>query len=103
MERQTISKWKFICNYFQKLDYFSVQYSFRLDNQNAYKSYLGAAMFLIYLLFSVLYFSVTFSQFLEGKNYTVNYSIIADRKPKIKLDKFLFEIDNAYNFSYLRE
>ena len=91
MERQTISKWKFFCNFFQVLDYFSIKYSFRLDDQVSYKSYFGGAIFTMYLLFSVVYFGFSFTEFWNGKNYDINYSIVANKDSEVNIQKSKFK------------
>ena len=63
------TKSKFNCNFFQMFDYFSIQYSFRLNDQTSYKSYFGGAIFFMYLVFSIIYFWITFDEFWKNEIY----------------------------------
>ena len=100
MKRQTFSKInKFFLNFFHTMDYFSIQYSFRLNDQISYKSYFGGSIFTMYLLFAVVYFCVSFSQFWNRKNYNINYSIGANKNKEINLKNSQF----AFAFSKIPE
>ena len=76
MDNETIPKRN---KFFQAFDYFSVQYSFRINDENAYKSNFGGIAFILYFLFSIFYFGVSFSHFWNGRNYSINYSVTSNK------------------------
>ena len=95
------TKSKFICNFFQMFDYFSIQYSFRLNDQTSYKSCFGGAIFSMYLVFSIIYFWITFAEFWKNEIYTINYSIVSNKNSEMNLkeSKFRFAFEDLYDNS----
>ena len=102
MDIQTnTKKSKFFSDFFQKFDFFSFQYSFRINDKNAYKSLFGGVLFIFYFLCSIIYFCYSFSQFWNGRNYSINYSITAADKQSginLKNTNFTFYFSNSFPF-----
>ena len=71
---------KYLFDFLLMFDFFSVQYAFKINDEKAYKSYFGGFIFILYFLFSIFYFCYSLSQFWNGGNYSINYSITANDK-----------------------
>ena len=100
MDNETIPKRN---KFFQAFDYFSVQYSFRINDENAYKSNFGGIAFILYFLFSIFYFGVSFSHFWNGRNYSINYSVTSNKRSGINIKKTNFTFAYINNFSFIQK
>ena len=88
------SKNKFLNTFFQNFDFFSVKYGFRINEKNDYKSNFGGVVFIIYFVFIIAYFSLTFRYFWNGKEFSINYLVLTSNETEINL------YDRKFSFGF---
>ena len=79
----------------RRFDYFGVQFTFKIKDSNSYGSRFGGTVFILFILFFISTFFLTFFDFYERNVYSVNYSIaVLKPAPQIHLKKL------GFNFAY---
>lgn len=74
-ENETKKKSRGFCGQFFKLcDYFGVSFNFKFKDKEKYQSRFGGFVFIVFLIFSIGYFTLSFIPFFERKIYTLNTS-----------------------------
>ena len=89
--------------FLQKFDLFSVKYGFRINEQNGYRSNLGGLIFIIYLIFTIIHFSLSFNYFWNGKDYSINFSITKSNENEMDLKMNNFSFGFKKKFSFIKD
>ena len=93
--------------HFKKFDLFGEKFAFNYNGYEKYSTRMGGFIFLIFIIFSLLYFILSFIPFYKRQNlslqfYTVNIKIDEDEKENINLEQSFFfgiECNNKANKS----
>jgi len=82
-------------NFLRYFDYFGVVFTFRYKDKDSYQSRFGGGVFIFFLIFSILYFLITFLDFCTRQVYQINYSVtVFDKAPEINFK------DSSFYFAY---
>ena len=78
-------------NFFKNFDFFGTIFNFRIQQKDAYQTRFGGAVFILFLIFSIFYFILSFKEFIAKKIYTINFSEkVVSPAPKINFKEVKF-------------
>jgi hypothetical protein len=93
MEQENNGSW--FSDFLRYFDYFGVVFTFRYKDKDSYQSRFGGGVFIFFLIFSILYFLITFFDFCTRQVYQINYSVtVFDKAPEINFK------DSSFYFAY---
>ena len=87
------------CEFIRYFDYFGIIFTFKLKQENKYKSRLGGMVFIFFLIFSAYYFINQMINFVWRQNYNINFSIAAQNQAP-ELNFTYREFKFAYALKY---